>query len=131
MSDNQIILEAFNDMFVDFIKDIQRVFPDEEDIHTAKNYVLGLKRLDPKMLIILWKHHIVGKYGDHIASGNIDFFIEKDYVEDLKHLGKSAEKVIRSIDGMKSKIKQMGDDNMDISIQYIQNLTTLSNAYKG
>lgn len=131
-TDNAIILEAFNEQFVDFIKDIQAVFPDEENINRAKNYILGIVRLDKKMLILVWKHYVINKpeYAQAVEEGNIDFFIEKDYNEDLKHL-KSAQKVAAAIDDMRGKIKMMQRDDLDKTIQYIQNLTTLSINYVG
>ena len=131
-TDNAIILEAFNEQFVDFIKDIQAVFPDEENINRAKNYILGIVRIDKKMLILVWKHYVINKpeYAQAVEEGNIDFFIEKDYNEDLKHL-KSAQKVAAAIDDMRGKIKLMERSDLEKTIEYMQNLTTLSINYVG
>lgn len=129
--DNKTILDGFNQHFIEFMTDIQRIFPDEEDILRAKNSILSISRLDNKLLIIIWKHYVIGKYENQIINGDIDFFVNKDYSEDLQKMGSSAEKIMESINGLRSKIKNMSMDNKEKTICYMQNLTKLSSMYKG
>ena len=77
MSSN--ILSAFNDHFVEFISDIQLVFPDDVDLLTAKNSLLMVRKANPKMIIKIWKSHIVDKYAKQIEDGDLTFFMDKDY----------------------------------------------------
>ena len=49
MSSN--ILTAFNDHFVDFVTDIHKVFPDDVDVLTAKNSLLTIRKVNPKMIV--------------------------------------------------------------------------------
>ena len=44
MSSN--ILTAFNDHFVEFISDIQNVFPEDHDILVAKNSLLAIRKMN-------------------------------------------------------------------------------------
>lgn len=121
------LITAFNEYFMDFINDIVRIFPYEEPILRAKSSIESIIKLDPKMLIIIWKYRIVAGYLEQINAGNIDFFIYKDYSEDLKTMGAGSDKVLQSINDLRSKIAAMSADNKNKTILYIQNLTKLAN----
>lgn len=123
MSSN--ILSAFNDHFVEFISDIQLVFPDDVDLLTAKNSLLMVRKANPKMIIKIWKTHIVDKYAKQIEEGDLTFFMEKDYSNDIS----GNEKIMEGINRMREPIKNMSKDNQDKSIKYIQNLTKLCLIY--
>ena len=45
------ILSAFNDHFVEFISDVQKVFPEDAGLLTAKNSLLMIRKANPKMII--------------------------------------------------------------------------------
>ena len=123
MSSN--ILSAFNDHFVEFISDIQLVFPDDVDLLTAKNSLLMVRKANPKMIIKIWKTHIVDKYAKQIEEGDLTFFMEKDYSNDIS----GNEKIMEGINRMREPIKNMSKDNQDKSMKYIQNLTKLCLIY--
>ena len=74
MSNN--ILTAFNDHFFEFVSDVQSVFPNDTDILTAKNALVLVRKANPKLIVKIWKSHVVGKYRDEIQAGNIDFFLK-------------------------------------------------------
>ena len=42
------ILTAFNDHFVEFVTDIQSVFPEDHDILVAKNSLLAIRKANQK-----------------------------------------------------------------------------------
>ena len=71
------LLTAFNDHFVEFLTDIQRVFPDDVDVLTAKNALLAIRKTNPKMIVKIWTKFIVGEYKKEIDAGDIAFFINK------------------------------------------------------
>ena len=71
------ILTAFNDHFIDFISDIQSVFPEDTDILTAKNSLIAIRKANPKMIVKIWTTFIVGKYKSEIEKGDISFFINR------------------------------------------------------
>jgi hypothetical protein len=126
MSSN--ILTAFNDHFVEFVSDIHSVFPEDTDILTAKNALLAIRKANPKMIIKIWNVYIVGKYKNEIESGNLDFFINKDYTNDVANTDNSS-KIVDSIDRLRAPIKLMSKDNQDKTMKYIQNLTKLADIY--
>jgi hypothetical protein len=123
MSNN--ILSAFNDHFLDFVNDVQSVFPDDPDILTAKNALIAVRKANPKMIVKIWNTYIVGKYKSEIESGNIDFFINKDYSSDLS-VASNSDKIMESINRLREPVKQMSPENQSKTMKYIQNLTRLS-----
>ena len=127
---NQNILSAFNDHFVEFITDVQNVFPENADVLTAKNSLLMIRKANPKMIIKIWKLHIVDKYRSKIENGDISFFLEKDYSSDLSVL-ESSDKIMEGINRLRDPIKQMTPENREKTMKYIQNLTKLCILYEG
>ena len=122
------ILTAFNDHFVEFVADVQSVFPDDTDILTAKNALLAIRKANPKMIIKIWNIYIVGKYKNEIESGNLDFFINKDYSNDVANADNSS-KIGESINRIRAPIKFMSKENQEKTMKYIQNLTKLAAIY--
>lgn len=123
------ILSAFNDHFVEFVSDIQSIFPKDTDILTAKNSLLMIRRANPKMIIKIWNTYIVGKYRSEIESGNLDFFLNKDYSQDTANTDNQG-KIMESIDRLRNPIRQMGEENQAKTMKYIQNLTKLAAIYE-
>jgi hypothetical protein len=123
MSNN--ILTAFNDHFIEFVTDIQNVFPEDADILTAKNALITIRKANPKMIVKIWNAYIVGKYKPEIESGNIDFFINKDYSQDVSGASNS-DKIMESINRLREPIKHMTPESQAKTMKYIQNLTKLA-----
>ena len=121
MTSQSNILSKFNEHFVEFISDIQEVFPEDVDLLTAKNSLLMIKKANPKMIIKIWKTHIVDKYSKQIQDGDISFFINKDYSQDL-----SSTKIMDGINRLRGPIKAMTLENQQKTMKYIQNLTKLA-----
>jgi hypothetical protein len=119
------ILPAFNDHFFEFVNDIQEIFPDDHDLLVSKNSLMLVRKANPKMIVKIWNAYVVGKYKSEIESGNLDFFINKDYSSDFVNANNS-EKIIEAIDRFRQPIKNMSEENKTKSIKYIQNLTKLA-----
>ena len=119
------ILTAFNDHFIEFVSDIQSVFPDDSDILTTKTMLIAIRRANPKMIVKIWNSFIVTKYKDEIEAGNIDFFINKDYSQDVSSASNS-DKIMEAIDRLRDPIKKMSLENQAKTMKYIQNLTKLA-----
>lgn len=119
------ILTAFNDHFIDFVNDVQSVFPDDADILATKNALMAIRKANPKMIVKIWNAFIVSKYKAEIEAGNIDFFINKDYSQDISSASNS-DKIMESIDRLRTPVKNMGPENQAKVMKYIQNLTKLA-----
>jgi hypothetical protein len=119
------ILTAFNEHFIEFLNDVQSVFPEDTDILAAKNALIAIRKANPKMIVKIWKTFIADKYRDQIEMGNIGFFIDKDYASDVS-TSDNSDKIMGSINRLREPIRNMGVDNQSKVMKYIQNLTKLS-----
>ena len=123
------ILSAFNDHFIEFVNDIQSVFPNDKDLLVAKNSFLAIRKANPKMIIKIWNSYIVNNYRAQIEEGNLDFFMNKDYTNDLENADNSG-KIQEAIDRLRNPIKAMTKENQEKTMKYIQNLTKLVIIYE-
>lgn len=128
MSNSSAVLTAFNDHFMEFVSDIQSVFPDDHDILASKNAFISIRKINPKLFIRVWSEYVVGKYRSEIESGNIDYFINKDYSQDVMD-SPNSKKIIMGIDRLRNPVKEMDEENKKKSMSYIQNLTKLCTIY--
>ena len=115
----------FNDHFNEFVNDIQSVFPDDTDILTAKNALLAIRKANPKLIVRIWIKYVYNPYKEQIESGNIAFFLVKDYANDLAR-NDNSDKIMESIDRLRSPIKNMSAENQAKTMKYIQNLSKLA-----
>jgi hypothetical protein len=123
-----VILKAFNTLLFEFFDDIIRIFPEKNEIPDAKQALLLLKQANPVLIIRCWNKYITVKYSDVITNGNIDFFFNKDYKDDVKNLVNS-DKVIAVIDTLREPVSQLSDNSKDMAMKYIQNLSKLTTLY--
>jgi len=128
MNKNQII-ETFNKHFMDFIIDIERVFPDDMDIMTSRKTLNKSLILMPKVLIRMFNDSFVQFYSEQIDNGDLDFFIQNDYRS--KHGYKATDEVwaLDKIDVLREPIRKMSDEDKEKVIQYLKNLKKLSDLY--
>ena len=119
------ILTAFNDHFLEFVNDVQSIFPEDPDILLAKNALIAIRKANPKMIVKIWKSYIADKYKDKIKENDISFFLDKDYSSDVSYVPGS-DKIMDSINRLRQPIKNMTPENQLKSMKYIQNLTKLS-----
>lgn len=127
--DKSTVLKAFNDHFVEFVDDVSRVFPNDKDVSTTKNALLAIRKANPKLIMLYWQEYVAIPYAQKIADGDLSFFIEKDYTNDLRDMeGNGA--IMQKIDRLRGQIKAMSNDDQCKSMTYVQNLTKLSALYK-
>ena len=123
MTDKAIVMKAFLNQFTDFVEDVQSVFPDNADIESAKTALFLIKKTNPRILMNAWVTYIVGPYTGEIEKGDIGFFLNKDYTQDLEYMGNA---VMQKVDTLRGPVRDMGADNQAKSMKYIQNLTKLA-----
>jgi hypothetical protein len=125
--DKSKLLIAFNNHFFDLVSDILRVFPDDYDLKTAQTILLKLKKSNPKIILNIFIDYVLNNYKDEIMKGNIHYFIDKNYKQELKDVNNS---VIEKFNTLKEPIRRMNKDDKEKVIKYIQNLIKLSEMYK-
>ena len=122
------ILTIFNNHFIEFIEDIVRIFPNNVDLVTLKNFFVLIRKTNPKIIITVFYTYVVLKYQTYIDNGNINYFIEKDYQDDLTS-NNNSDKIIEAINGLREPIRLMDEKNKLNTIKYLQNLCKLSSSY--
>jgi hypothetical protein len=122
-------LQAFNNQFLEFIEDILRLFPNDPDIIASKNSLLLVKRVNPRLIIMTWRDLIATPYQQQIEEGGIDFFLHKDYKEDLQN-APDVEKTLAIIERLRTPLRNLHEGDKDMAMKYITNLTKLSLMYR-
>lgn len=119
------IYSIFNKHLGEFVDDVLILFPDNTDILAAKSGLEFARKANPKMLLQCWVTHFSSKYMDEITKGNISFFINKDYSDDVQNVSDS-DTIMKAIEKLRSPIQNMNSEDQQKCMQYIQNLTRLS-----
>ena len=128
MSSNSQYLKAFNDHFFEFIDDILTVFPNDNDLEAAKLAFLNFRKMNPKLIVTMFKTYVVDKYRNEIEKGDLNFFIDKNYSDDVSE-NKNNKMILSKIDMLRDPIRQMGKENQDKALKYINNLCKLADLY--
>ena len=127
-NDKSLLMNAFNDHFFEFIDDIESVFVNDLSIKKVKSALTLIRKMNPALIIKIWHKYISSNYEKEINDNNINFFIEKDYKNDLVNID-SSDNITKHIDCLREPIRNMGKENQDKSFKYIQNLCLLSKLY--
>lgn len=127
-SDKNLILNAFNTQIFEFIDEVQYVFVEDMSINKVKTALFIIKKVNPSLIIKIWYTYIYSPYKTEITNDNINFFIEKDYKNDVVYL-KSSDDIVKNIDKLRDPIRNMGKENQEKSFKYVKNLCILSKLY--
>ena len=121
------LLKAFNNHLIEFLDDIISIFPNNLDVRTGKTFIEGIKKVNPKSLILFWKESILDLYEDQIEKGDSTFFLNKDYKYDLGEEGTN--RAMEVINDIKNLVRDTSLKNKNIAMKYMQNLTKLCKLY--
>ena len=119
------LLKAFNNHLLEFTDDIIRIFPLNLEIKTGKTFIEGIKRVNPKKIIKYWRDNILNLYEKEITSGDITFFINKDYKNDIG----SEVQTLQVLEDIRGLVKNTTVENQKKAMKYIQNLTKICKLY--
>jgi hypothetical protein len=122
------IQKAFNKHFIEFVDDIASYFSDRVEIQTTANALRMMRKTNPKLIISVWYSSIIQVYDVQIEAGDINFFITKEYREDVAGLDGNDD-VLKGIDKIREPIQQMPHEDQKKAMKYIQNLTKLCKLY--
>tara|TARA_B100000925_G_C21984902_1_gene464052 strand:+ start:604 stop:1002 length:399 start_codon:yes stop_codon:yes gene_type:complete len=127
-TENQKTLkELFCNQLLEFMDDILLIFPNNLDLKTGKTFIVGLTKVSKRKLIGIWKTSVVDVYEEAIMSGNKEYFINKDYKEDLGEGG--TDRMMNVIEDVRLLIRNTSEENKDKAIKYLQNLTKICKLY--
>lgn len=127
--DKPTILKAFNNQFEEFLDDISVLFPNNNDIRTSKTALLMLRKANPKKIVDVWYRYVCIKYEREIQNENLEYFLTKDYKDDLKMEDGGANKILEAIDNIRLPLRELETENKKKCVQYLKNLNTLSKIY--
>lgn len=119
--------EVFCTQLLEFMDDILRVFPNNLDLKTGKTFIVGLTKVSKRKLIGIWKTSVVDVYEEAIMNGDKEYFINKDYSEDLGEGG--TDKMMSVVEDVRILIRNTSEENKDKAIKYLQNLTKICKLY--
>jgi hypothetical protein len=119
------LLKAFNNHLLEFVEDVIRIFPENLDIKTGKTFIEGVKRVNPKKIITYWRDNILKLYETEISQGDITFFVNKDYRNDI---GTEAQS-LKVLEDVRNLVRGTTKENKEKAMKYIQNLTKLCKLY--
>jgi hypothetical protein len=128
MADKSTLLRAFNSHLFELLDDIIRIFPDNKDIQAAKLSFQTIKKANPTAIIKVWYSYIYIPYHEEIEKENVQFFLEKDYSQDVSTLANSKE-IVKIIDTLRGPVSNMTDAEKQFTIKYLQNLNKVSMLY--
>jgi hypothetical protein len=130
-NDKKEILEAFNKHFCEFVEDVYRVFPTDSVISVLNKSVSVYMMVYKKSVIQIFKRDIVDRYLNEIEKGDLTFFIDKNYQEDVSNgdFKNNADFIMNKIDYIKTLVLKMSKDEQENIMKYFQNLTTICNLY--
>ena len=77
--DQRQILSAFNDHFMEFVDDVQLVFPNNDDIATVKTSLVSFRKANPRLILLAFKDSVIGRYRNEITKGDLNFFIDRKF----------------------------------------------------
>ena len=126
--DKPTISRAFNTHFFEFLDDIIAIFPENLDIQASKTSFETVKRANPTAILKSWFTYVYHPYKVAIDAGNIQFFFNKNYEEDLAVLS-DAKYIMSVINTLRGPIKMMSLSSQENTMKYIQNLSKLSAIY--
>jgi hypothetical protein len=125
---NSLVISTFLKQLDECIADISLAYSTDERFIKCKRYLDGMKKSNPGVLIKTWKKLITDKYETQINSGDIDYFLEKDFTKEASEFT-TPSMIDTTIQDLRQIIRDMSDENKKITFKYIQNLCKLSNLY--
>ena len=118
------VVKKFNEHLLEFIDEVIKIFPKDYSLKTGRIAIKGIKKANPSLLIKYFFSYIYLPYKKEIDEGNIEFFIEKDYGEDMKVF--SIRYFMKAIEKFRGPIREMDDFNKNRALTYVQNLCKMS-----
>ena len=119
--------QLFCTQLIEFMDDVLRIFPNNLDLKTGKTFIVGLTKVSKKKLVSIWKTSVVDIYEDEIMNGDKEYFINKDYKEDLGEGG--TDKMMSVIEDVRKLMRKTSEENKNKAMKYLQNLTKICKLY--
>ena len=123
-----VIMNSFNNNFIFFLNDVLQLYPLNTDIKNSLKSIELISRVTPAIVIKVWYLNIYQPYKSFIDDGDISFFIDKNYSQDVSCIS-NANDILIIIDKIRGPISSMSSANRLHTMKHIQNLSKLSLLY--
>lgn len=117
--------KVFNDQFFKLVNTVKDYFPNDPTISAAEKSLAAIRKMNPGLIFRVWVYYVDTPYKKEIQGSNIDFFVNKDYSEDLKDYTHDFKTISDAIDRFRDPIKNMDKENQEVIMRYIQTLSKL------
>jgi len=122
------VSKSFNTLFFEFLDDVISIYPENKEIKYARERFELIRKGNPTIIIKFWNIHVYKAFKEQIDSGDISYFLNKDYKELLQSADET-DKILGMIENVRSTIYNMDETNRAHSAKYILNLSKLSEMY--
>lgn len=132
MNNKPFILKTFKTQFTDYFKFIKKNFTFEKsEIRYMENIINLFVKYNSTKLIQIWFTYFSVPYGNCILEGNLNYFINKDYNNDIKlfEQEENLNYLITVIEKTKKELMALDDTLKKECVHNLQNLTKLSIMY--
>lgn len=129
-------LSVFNNQFMELMEDIIRLFPDRKGLQTTKKVFETARRMNPKIIFEMLNLYLLQKFESEILSDDFDFFVTKDYSEEVETVPKSDaikysnEDILKGIEKIREPLNDLSSENKMLILQYLKNLIQLTQLYE-
>tara|TARA_Y100000389_G_scaffold177048_1_gene189000 strand:+ start:12459 stop:12854 length:396 start_codon:yes stop_codon:yes gene_type:complete len=122
-------VNVFNVKLREFISDLIRVYPTDDDLKKFKTSINMLLVMSDSQIIKIYNEYVYTKYKTQIFAKDEEFFMKHDYNDELNNSDYNDEFTEQLIDKIKSYWCTMTDDNKTIVWTYFTLLTKLCEKY--
>ena len=127
-----VLVKVFAEQVEELYLDMLKVYPDNLSMRSGLTIVQQLKKFNPKLMIRSYNETVNQRYYDIIVKGDIDFFMNKNYVDDCENYGLGKEEAKSQadwIETIKELARGIGIDNQKKLIKYFQNFSRICKMY--
>ncbi len=118
-------LKAFCNLLEEFLSDLSRMFPDETDLKLYKSYTSTMMNMNPK-LVLTYFIKFVYPYKTQILKEDQDFFLKKDYTEEIGAINEFAQVDMLQAMKLKTLWSVMSPSSQAQTWKYLKGLVTLA-----
>jgi hypothetical protein len=130
MDPRKLILRTFNGIFEDVVHYIMQAYPDNPHLLAAYSSFQTLSQANDTILIKYWHKWIYLPYKDNLENGGVDFFLGKDYGEDVSGT-KNAGIILQTIEQIRTTLRTMTLSEKDYIKEKLVHLNKLSDKWVG
>ena len=123
------LLETFNNHFCECVNYVHGIYPDDTTINTMLKSLNVFLMISKKKIILFFKSNIVDLYSKQIEDGDMSFFINKDYNDDVSVVVDNNDFIINYINYIKSLVIGMNEEEQKNIMKYFKNLVVLCKLY--